>query len=635
MTRIIQPDDWRPVDGLALESAALKAVRSTTNSMVIAGPGAGKTELLAQRASYLLQTGQCPSPRRILAISFKRDAATNLAERVEKRCGPELGRRLESRTYDAFAKSLVDRFRLAIPQDYRPTQDYIMVDKLAQAITRILEDLEVPRRLLPGGEWNPYQLKLIGQRHSEYSLPLPVAVGTDPVAFASKAVFRGLLGSTPSQLTFSMIGRLAEYLLRTNSALLKAVRSTYSHVFLDEFQDTTDVQLALIVTAFANSGTVLTAVGDHKQRIMGFANALPNAFGDFQRAFVAEHLDLIMNYRSARRLIEIQQYIAERLDPKAALVKPGRATEEEGICELLLFSDHKDEAQTLANLIQQWINNERLSPRDICILAKHNVDSYTQVLVEQLEQLGIKARLEAEYQELLKEPAVATVLSFLNLTWYRRAPESWAWMMQLIMDLRGYDADMSESRLVTLEQELLTFVNEMASELVGMNPQKCGGVEILGLFHRMFEFLGEDLYRSSIPQYRQGEYFDKVLNDCANLLARNTSAARDWGSAITAFEGRDAIPVMTVHKSKGLEYDTVVFVGLEDGAFFGFEREEIAETCAFFVAISRAKRRVYLTASTSRPSKDGTADIEQSSEKISPLYALLDEAGVPLTDCRR
>ena len=72
-----------------LESAAWEVVRSQKNRVVIAGPGAGKTELLAQRACYLLQTGIARAPRRILAISFKRDAAKNLKDRVAQRCHSE------------------------------------------------------------------------------------------------------------------------------------------------------------------------------------------------------------------------------------------------------------------------------------------------------------------------------------------------------------------------------------------------------------------------------------------------------------------------------------------------------------------------------------------------------------------
>jgi superfamily I DNA/RNA helicase len=84
LARRVRPHDWAPIDVDELEANAIVAVRSTDNRSVIAGPGAGKTELLAQRAAYLLQTGVSPAPCRILAISFKRDAAVNLAKRVRR-----------------------------------------------------------------------------------------------------------------------------------------------------------------------------------------------------------------------------------------------------------------------------------------------------------------------------------------------------------------------------------------------------------------------------------------------------------------------------------------------------------------------------------------------------------------------
>lgn len=125
---LVRPEDWRPQGIADLEPRAWEALRQTAQSVLVtAGAGAGKTEFLAQKATYLLQTGLCAAPKRILAISFKRDAARNLAERVAKRCPPEQARRFNSYTFDAFAKSLVDRFRAAIPEPYRPPADYRIV----------------------------------------------------------------------------------------------------------------------------------------------------------------------------------------------------------------------------------------------------------------------------------------------------------------------------------------------------------------------------------------------------------------------------------------------------------------------------------------------------------------------------
>src|SRR5688572_3478203 len=121
----VRPRDWKPQGVADLESRAWEALRETERSVLVtAGAGAGKTEFLAQKATYLLQTGLCPNPKRILAISFKRDAARNLAERVEMRCPPEQARRFDSVTFDAFNKGLLDRFRATVPEPFKPPRNY-------------------------------------------------------------------------------------------------------------------------------------------------------------------------------------------------------------------------------------------------------------------------------------------------------------------------------------------------------------------------------------------------------------------------------------------------------------------------------------------------------------------------------
>lgn len=129
-------EEWHPSDGLILENQALKAVKDLKNLLVVAGPGAGKTELLAQKASYLLQTNNCTNPKKILAISFKKDAASNLKERVGLRVSNELMNRFTSQTFDSFAKSILDRFLNALPEEYRPNPDYEIVDRQQNAIVR-------------------------------------------------------------------------------------------------------------------------------------------------------------------------------------------------------------------------------------------------------------------------------------------------------------------------------------------------------------------------------------------------------------------------------------------------------------------------------------------------------------------
>ncbi|MEV0623692.1 UvrD-helicase domain-containing protein [Nonomuraea sp. NPDC050404] len=182
-------DAWRPIGINGLEPAAWQVVRSAGSSSVTAGPGAGKTELLAQRAAYLLQTGVCPSPRRILAISYKRDAAANLGNRVRSRV-PEHAWRFDSMTFDAFTKGLLDRFRLSLPTNWAMPDNYSLEYFSASDVVSFLAEL--PRNAPPALRLaiQIFNAKtFLSQVVGEWDLPLIQSEDAlmDPVAFAALA----------------------------------------------------------------------------------------------------------------------------------------------------------------------------------------------------------------------------------------------------------------------------------------------------------------------------------------------------------------------------------------------------------------------------------------------------------------
>lgn len=103
-----------------------------------------------------------------------------------------------------------------------------------------------------------------------------------------------------------------------------------------------------------------------------------------------------------------------------------------------------------------------------------------------------------------------------------------------------------------------------------------------------------------------------------------------WMAALDDLVGLHAVPVMTIHKSKGLEYHTVIFLGLEDSAFWAFASQEHEDTCAFFVAFSRAKMRVLFTFCSQRTTSPMHQNRPQATKSIRPLYEILRAAGVKM-----
>ena len=627
----ISPEQWRPSEGITLDCAGQTVVRSENNALVVAGPGAGKTELLAQRASYLLQTNLCPVPRRILALSFKRDAADNLRERVERRCGPELAHRLDSLTFDAFAKSLVDRFREAIPAEHRPTADYqiAFLKEAEEDLTDVL-DARTQRR----GERRNLLDKLFVLHGA---LPHPFSQSLNaPDLKAAALLWQRFMARTPTRLTFPMITRLAALALRSKPAVLRALRATYSHVFLDEYQDTTEAQYDLVCATFRGTDTVLTAVGDNKQRIMVFAGAMVNAFQRFEADFTAERVPLIINHRSAPRLVQIQQVLANQIDPAAARVNSGKPALE-GECEIWEFAHPVQEAEVIADRIAGWIHDEGLEPRQICILVKQLVRRYASDITQALDVRGIKARDESEYQDLMAEPATRAIIGYLELLVRESAPAAWSEITSLLIDLRGYHADTPAHKVRTLEAALARFLEGQRRVLRAIKSDAADGqarfqAVIDALFQRM---LGEEHYRQLHPQYLQGGWFEQVCKSSAKLLWLAFTNVGDWAAVIDQFLGVGIIPIMTVHKSKGLEYDTALFVGLEDDAFWRYTDQQADDDCAFFVALSRAKRRMYFTFSEQRGTGYEGAQKRQSCDNIRLLREVLEQAHVPVVNYRR
>src|SRR5438128_692335 len=117
---------------------------------------------------------------------------------------------------------------------------------------------------------------------------------------------------------------------------------------------------------------------------------------------------------------------------------------------------------------------------------------------------------------------------------------------------------------------------------------------------------------------RKGDWFERGKDAASMHLAASSNGATGWEAALDTYEGLHAVPLMTVHKSKGLEYHSVIFVGLDDGAWFNFQRQSQEETAGFFVAFTRAKQRVIFTYCAGRGTR----------AQIAPLYSLLKNAGV-------
>lgn len=618
---LIHKKDWKPVDIAEMEPNAWEALRASCSTCVTAGPGAGKTEFLAQRATYLLQTGLCPAPQRILAISFKRDAARNLQERVNQRCPPEQARRFVSMTYDAFAKSLLDRFMNVIPRSWRPQSDYILEPLAQRDIATILQSAlnEAQRdwkELIAGLPQRNYETHWLGCQH----LQSDPSANPAPAEWLLQYWWKCLKTTGKGgRLTYTMVNRLAEFILRTHPKVCNALRVTYPYVFLDEFQDTTYAQYGLVTTAFHGSTSVLTAVGDNKQRIMVWAGAMPDAFHHFADDFKAAPISLLCNYRSRPELVAIQHVVAQALETGSPAVE-SRALANIGgtYSEIWNFPGQNSETQYLA----QWLANDAqehgLKPRDYCILVRQKADDFEKQLCQHFDKFGLRLRNESRLiegvplQDLLVEEISQIVLHILTATIRSRAPESLGFSYDAICDLRGVDKE--NTRAVKQARHSLELLIKKLKPTLKSAPTRKDAQLVTQI---VIDFIDPEVLRRSSPRYALGDTLDNVIAALLMHVMESSDGAETWEAWLEEISGEHHIPLMTIHKSKGLEFHTVFFLGLDDTQWWSHKSGDHESLATFFVALSRAKQRVFFTYCRNR-----------AKAKVSDLYTLLNGAGI-------
>ncbi|MDO3651256.1 ATP-dependent helicase [Nocardia mangyaensis] len=530
---MIRRDQWSPVDGVVLEPNAMSAATISGESVVVsAGPGAGKTELLAQRADYLLRTGECPYPRRILAVSVKVDAARNLRERVRRRSGTQLAARFDSLTFHAFAKRIIDNFRPALTGYNALSPSY-----------RIDPDTRID------GE----------------------------------------------QITFDDLAPLALEIIEANAYARGGIRQTYSHVFLDEFQDCTDQQYQLIKSVFGPTTTILTAVGDTKQRIMAWAGALDGVMQTFAYDFSAQPLPLYQNFRSTPRLRRMQNRMISRMDPGA--VSPvEESADDDGVIDVLKFDTEYDEAREIATLVEKWLE-EGTPPHEISILVRQQPHLVAAVLGRELTLRGIPFRNEQQSQDLSAEPAAALIFNFIRVVATDRQPHAYTELMRV-----AHRSTSSENESARFDSRLKGMLRSARAAVQSSTFETDDPVGWGLLTEEFLKLVSRPVLTALSPGYEQGTWLDDVIEQAHKAFYRELAVDGDVGQALRRLSEVDAIRILTVHKCKGLEFDKVVVLGVEEQLFWG---DPIAAISEFFVAISRAKYHLVLTYAKHRDRPDG------------------------------
>jgi superfamily I DNA/RNA helicase len=388
---------------------------------------------------------------------------------------------------------------------------------------------------------------------------------------------------------------LALEILESSQAARGALSQTYSHLFLDEFQDCTRNQYTLIRTAFLGTTTNVTAVGDTKQRIMGWAGALEGIFQQYAADFEALPLNLYQNHRSKPRLRRMQNRMIAVMDPGG--VSPAEdLTGDDGEVTVRGFDSDNTEAEHVASLVSGWLA-AGVPHREIAILVSKQVDLYAAPLMAALRKHGVAYRDEQSTQDLSVEPVAALILDFLRIVLDERQPEAYQRLMKVAGSFSGDDETGSRAR-----SALSRYIRECRQKVRANGFDPTNPRAIQGIVFGFTRHLGREAVAALSPDYKQPSRLDNLIAETLMAVKEQIDVDEDAVAALRRLSDTEAVRISTIHKSKGLEFANVVILAIEKETYWS---DIEPERSAFFVGISRAKDHLVLTTAKERPRPNG------------------------------
>ncbi len=620
-----------------LNNEQLKAVTLQDQSaLVLAGAGSGKTRVLTTRIAYLIQSRQV-SPHSILAVTFTNKAAKEMLIRISAM----LPINTQGMWVGTF-HGLCNRMLRAHYQDAGLPQAFQILDSADQlaVIKRVLKDINADIEKFPPRQvqWFINNAKDGGIRGSQ------VEASDD---FTRKMAEFYLVYE--QQCNKEGVVDFAELLLRSyelltrNEVLQKHYSGRFSHILVDEFQDTSQLQYKWL-RLLAGAEASVFVVGDDDQSIYAFRGANTGNMKDFERDFnISEIIKLEQNYRSHGNILDAANTLIRNNNGR--LDKNLWTSEGDG--ELLRVYNAPTDLDEAAFIVKEAksLYAEGVKLSQIGLLYRSNAQS--RVLEHALFNASLSYRVYGGLR-FFERQEIKHALAYLRMI---ANPNDDNALLRIInFPARGIGArsleqlkDSAKEKGGSLWQAALenrggVVLNQELGDgtLISRIENRAAGIPKKGLnsFVFLIESMQQDCLELTLPEIikhmlehsglvphynsqREGANRLENLNELINAVTSYIQEAED--SSLTAFlahasleagehqsgNDQDAIQLMTVHSSKGLEFHSVFLSGLEEGLFpHDNSRNEAGgldeERRLMYVALTRAQRRMYLSFTQSR-----------------------------------
>jgi DNA helicase-2/ATP-dependent DNA helicase PcrA len=607
---------------------------------VVAGPGSGKTKVIVGRAGRLIESEGVPGYN-VLLVTFTNQAAREMKSRLLK----EIGSKAEGVSCGTMHGQILRHVLKGFP-DCPPMQRRGLSGQWG--ILNPDDRSALLKRIHP-------QLSEAAQAFmSDSSVSVEALGGVISLSknwgYSKEKLRRGLKDSHPKFKLYSCALELWDHYDRELASnqmidfddiliigaeavtecdwIRKSLANRFQHIFVDEFQDTNAIQFRFLKAVALEHGN-LYVVGDPKQSIYLFRGSMPSIFDQFFGAFPAGAVvNLNRNYRSAPHIVELANKLIGTMPDRIAEDRDLLAERGDLITDATnafapfytqYSSDYEEANAVLERVLEMKSAGYGLG--DMAVLYRKNASKRA---LEQVFMANNVPVVVANDKALFERKDVRDLLAFLRAAWqpwdklaYRRLVKNFSVgvtekTFEAVLASAGGDVFKAIDELAARPgdhgERFRSLVDQLA--LLRKHAYKESGEEVRAVLDHLVEHYITAEYRDNDDRLQQSEERLGVIADEAARLISGKMDSRDILERFSLMEtahsskSDDAVQLMTIHGSKGLEFPVTFCVGVDDEAMPGgnVDREEDLneERRILFVAVTRAKDHLFLSSAYRR-----------------------------------
>ncbi len=598
--------------------------------MLIAGAGSGKTRVLTFRIAHLIRAHQVDSFN-ILALTFTNKAASEMRHRIEQVVGNEarnlwmgtfhsvfarilraegtrLGYPANFTIYDTDdSKSLIKNIVKEMGLDDKVYKPNVVLNRISGAKNRLVSWQEYNRNPIYASDDQENGKPHMGKLYKAY---------VERCFKADAMDFDDLLYNT-------------NVLFRDHIDVLNKYQQRFQFILVDEFQDT-NVSQYLITKKLAAVRENICVVGDDAQSIYAFRGANIQNILNFEKDYPSVRtIKLEQNYRSTKTIVNAANSLIAK--NKGQLQKTVWTSNHDGdLIQLIKATSDNEEGKLVASAIFEEKQHHKLPNTDFAILYRTN--SQSRAIEEALRRNNIPYKIVGGLS-FYQRKEIKDLLAYLRFVTNKNDEQA----LRRIINLpkRGIGETTMSKIVVWAEEQGLSIWEVMSNITNFMGGRVAGSIADFVTLIKSFEIVVEqkdafeaathiaktsgllkELYADkTIEGVNRYENVQELLNAIKEFVDNDENVEIQLGAFLQEValitdqdrsqDGEDVVTLMTIHMSKGLEFEYVFIVGLEEDLFPSqmmlSSREDLEEERRlFYVAITRAKRKLYLSYALSR-----------------------------------